>query len=125
MEEITFTGIITAMALIIAVGMVMFTIFGIMLLILDIGDKLRIFWNHEILKHGKTQENPTKISLLRTPFFRIKEKIADKNVVEIIGVDPDLGFKHVTNPIYVEFSKNVIQDFVQGRIYNKYRLREI
>jgi hypothetical protein len=122
MEKITLIGIFTGMALVMATGMVALAILGIALLILDIGDKLRIFWNHEILKHGNAPENPTKISLIRTPFFRIEEKMVDKDVAKIIGIDVNLGFKNSTNPIYVKFSKNVIQNFARGHIYDKYSL---
>jgi len=122
MEEIALIGIFTSMALIMAIGMAAFAILGIALLILDMVDKLRIFWNHEILKHGNTPENPTKISLVRTPFFRIEEKMVNKDVAKIIGIDVDLGFKNSTNPIYVKFPKSVIKNFVKGHIYDKHAL---
>lgn len=125
MEEITLTGIFTGTMVVITIGTMIFAILGTALIILDIGDRLRIFWNHEILRHGKAPVNPTQISLIRTPFFRVKEAIVDKNVAEIIGVDLDLRFKNSTNPIYVKFSRDIIQNFVQGHIYDRHKLKSI
>lgn len=84
----------------------------------------RWIFNYNILKRGKTPENPIKLSVIYdADFFMVKEILAN-GVVKIVGIKLDLGFKECTENLYVRFSRNIISQLKPGEIYD-FKMRPV
>lgn len=124
MEEITFSGMMTGILYIIGLMVIMFVLLGIALTILEITTIARWKLNYNILKRGRTPENPIKLSIIyQADFFRV-EKMLSNGIVKIIGIELNLGFKECTNSLYVRFPKNTIPKIKPGIMYD-FRMRPV
>ncbi len=118
MEEITFSGIIKSTMLLIAIMFTMLVFIYIVLIALEILTILRWKLNYNILGRGKSPENPIKLSIMyQADFFKVKGKYP-KNIIEIAGIELDLGFKECTKSLYVSFPSNIYSSLKPGKMYD-------
>lgn len=122
MEEITFSGVAMGIIFILALTGLMFVLLAIALIILRAIVVARWIFNYNVLKRGKTPENPIKLSVIYdADFFSVKEILANR-IVKIVGIKLNLGFKECTENLYVRFSENIILQLKPGKMYD-FRLR--
>lgn len=118
MQEITFSGTAQGIMFFLAIAFVMYILLGILMLVLEILTILRWKLNYDVLSHGKTPENPIKLSIIyQADFIKIKSKLPN-GIVEIAGIELNLGFKECIKSLYVRFPENISSSLKPGLMYD-------